>query len=783
MNRYLRQVIHHRGWVIALSLLVTLGALYSAAGLRVVIDPAAILPQSHRYVASKSVLEGVFGEKYTLVVTLTPKAGPADTPAIRAKVQALTDALLAQRGVVRHMVQSLAAPNTKAIESADDGIRIRPFLEALADGRPLATLLAANPLYRQLIASDDGRTVAVFAQFEPDPQGYGAILRRVTPAIDALRDNSVSVHVGGHVAVLGELELYSERMILLLPLAIVLIGLVHFEAFRSVQGLVLPLVTATLALIWVLGIMGLSGIPLDVFNATTPILILAVAAGHAVQILKRYYEEYDRLIAAGHPDPRRANEEAVVLALDKVGRYMVVASLIAALGFLSLTIFEIRTVKTFGIFTGLGILSALVIELSFIPALRAWLPPPRQRAAAQSAPRPSIWLRLTEALADRLHGKAPFVFWGAVVAVALLGLPRVQIENSNRSNFAPWTELRRDDAAINSALAGSQVLYLMIDSGVDGGARNPSLLRGLDRLQQQIAAWPDVGRTVSIVDVLKRINQALIGEDAAHFALPTSSAQVSQYLLLYGQAGDARDLASHIDFNERWLNLKIFVKRDDSTRIEALIAHAAARAQAELPPGTVFSFGGGVAEAAALNEVLVHDKLLNIAQIGGVVFVIASLVFRSASAGLLVMLPLLVAVLVNFGLLGWLGIPLNVPTSLISAMTVGIGADYAIYLIARFREEVRSGTADPLRATVTTAGQACLYVATAVAVGYGVLGLSFGFYIHQWMALLIAAAMSSSALAALTLIPAWLAWRKPRWLAEQQLPSNASDAMPQTPTE
>lgn len=138
---------------------------------------------------------------------------------------------------------------------------------------------------------------------------------------------------------------------------------------------------------------------------------------------------------------------------------------------------------------------------------------------------------------------------------------------------------------------------------------------------------------------------------------------------------------------------------------------------------------------------LVRDKLLNIAQIAGVVFVIAALVFRSASAGLLVMLPLAIAVLVNFGLLGWLGIPLNVPTALISAMTVGIGADYAIYIIARSREEVRKGTSDPLRATVTTAGQACLYVATAVAVGYGVLGLSFGFYIHQWMALLIASAM------------------------------------------
>ena len=133
------------------------------------------------------------------------------------------------------------------------------------------------------------------------------------------------------------------------------------------------------------------------------------------------------------------------------------------------------------------------------------------------------------------------------------------------------------------------------------------------------------------------------------------------------------------------------------------------------------------------------------------------------------MLPLAIAVLVNFGLLGWLGIPLNVPTALISAMTVGIGADYAIYIIARYREEVRKGTDDPLRATVTTAGQACLYVATAVAVGYGVLGLSFGFYIHQWMALADSPQRCfSSALAALTLIPMLLSAFQPEWLTASQ---------------
>ena len=762
MEAWTRWVIRWRALVVAATIAITLGAGAFATSLRVVIDPAAILPQTHPFVASKSILEGVFGEKYSLLVTITPKRGSADIPEIRAKITALTEALLKDRRIIRHTLQSTASPNTRAIDASQDGLVVRPFSRALDDGRPLSELLAQNPVYADFIASKDAGTLAVFAQFEADPLGYGAILRRVTPAIDAIRDDTVTVRIGGHVKVLGEIELYSERMIVLLPLAILLIALVHFEAFRSVQGLILPLVTATLALVWVLGIMGASGIPLDVFNATTPILILAVAAGHAVQILKRYYEEYDRLSIGGALTPREANTEAVVAAIDKVGRYMILASVVAALGFLSLMVFEIRTVKTFGFFTGLGILSALVIELTFIPALRSWLPPPKARAAA--ADRPSVWLRLTRWIARRLHGRAVPGFWIAASVIAIAAIPRVAVENSNRSNFAPWTELRQDDAAINEALAGTQVLYLMIDGGEADALKNPSLLHALETIQSAIAQRDGVGKTISIVDLLKRMNQAMQGGDPAFDTLPGSAELTAQYLLLYSLSGDARDLESFVDDTYRRANLKIFVKRDDSTYIQQLITFAQQQAAQALPSGVTVSIGGGVAEAAALNQVLVHDKLLNIAQIAAVVFVISCLVFRSLLAGALVLLPLAVAVLANFGLLGWLGIPLNVPTSLISAMAVGIGADYAIYLIARYREEVRRGNPDPLTTTVTTAGQACLYVATAVATGYGVLGLSFGFYIHQWMALLIASAMFISALAALSLIPALLHRFRPRFV-------------------
>jgi uncharacterized protein len=135
--------------------------------------------------------------------------------------------------------------------------------------------------------------------------------------------------------------------------------------------LILPLVTALLAVISGLGMMGLVEAPMDALNVTTPILIFAVAAGHAVQILKRYYEEYHRLSRSGTASASATSRQAVVESLTRVGPVMLAAGIVAGLGFLSLVVFEVATIRTFGVFTALGIFSALILELTFIPALRS----------------------------------------------------------------------------------------------------------------------------------------------------------------------------------------------------------------------------------------------------------------------------------------------------------------------------------------------------------------------------------------------------------------------------
>lgn len=755
LQSFTHWVIRNPRKIYALIGLITVAALGSMLRLHLIIDPAAILPASHPFARTHPVLEKEFDEHYVLLVSMTPTDGNISAKPFIDKVARLTLALQGTPGVAKATLLSPTHEHAKAILATGDGFEVRALRGVLGEPTRLQGWLDANPMLRGTVIANDGKSVLVLARFLPDPAGYSAVLNRTEPLIDAERDASVTIGTGGSVKIMGEIERSSKRMLVLIPLAILLIALIQFEAFRSWQGMVLPLVTAVLAPIWVLGIFGATGTPLDVFNSTTPMLILAVAAGHATQILKRYYEEYDRLRASTELTPVEANREAVVAAINKVGRQMIVAGVIAALGFLSLTVFEIKSVRIFGLFTGLGILSALIIELTFIPALRSRLKPPAYPRSSGS--RRSVWDAALRWIGRFVVSRALLPVWAALLVIAAFGAAQVTIDNSNKANFAEWTQLRKDDSFINERFAGTQILYIVFDTGRPDGIVQPAVLKAMDVIQSDLTGQPGVGKTVSIIDYVKRMNQAMNGDQPGSFTVPDDAALVAQYLLLYGSSGDAEDLTSFVDFDQRKAVLKVFVKRDDTHFTEGLIARAQQLAQ-QLPPGVVASYGGSVAEAAAVNETLARDKLLNIAQIMAAVFVLSWLFFRSLIAACLVTLPLAIAVLGNFAILGWLDIPLNIPTSLISAMAVGIGADYAIYVLSRFREEARQRPLGPtydsdvLQATLRSAGNACLYVASAVTIGYGVLAFSFGFKAHQWLALLIGCAMLISAIATLTLL-------------------------------
>jgi uncharacterized protein len=763
-------VVERRRIVLLLCLLLTILLGAQLRNLNVIVDADELLPRDHPFVEVTERVQEAFGNRYTVVIGITPESGDVWQPKVLEKVLAITDRLSKTPGVTRGNLQSLGAPRAKDIAGDSDGLLVSRLLDQVpadaGEAQAIRARLAANSAYQDVLVGRDERTAAIFVEFEKDPRGFGHVMEKVNAAIDPSRTQDVSIAVAGQPVFLANLETFSKRMAWLLPIAVLLIGLVHLEAFRTVQGLILPLVTAVLALVWSLGLMTLAGVHLDPFNNVTPILILAVAAGHSVQMLKRYYEEFDRESATGMLTPREASRAAVVASVARVGPVLIAACLIAALSFLSLAVFDIQAVRTFGVFCCLGIISIIVVEMTFTPALRAILPPPALReATAEKAI--TMWDRLAAILAgqviDRVHRRR--VFAGALLfALAMgAGASQVRIDNSLRSFFSEDLSVRVDDRLLNDRLAGTNTFYVLVEGASDDAIKDPAVLAGMAKTQEWLAAQPGIGHTLSLVDMLKQINRGMTG-GTGEAVLPQDPDLVAQYLLLYSMSGEPGDFDGLVDYGYRNAIIQAFVKTDSSAFVASLDERIRPVIAANFPPSVKVRLGGSITTPTAMNDVMVNGKIKNILQIYVMVFLVSALLFRSLSLPGLILLPLVFTTLAVFGVMGFAGVPLQIATATVSALAIGIGADYAIYMTWRLREELQGGADEEkaIRATFASAGKAVMFVASAVGAGYAVLMASAGFNIHIWLGMLTVVSMAVAALSTLTLFMAALLTVRPK---------------------
>src|SRR3990170_2693006 len=672
MKRAVEFVVRHPWWVLLLTALVTAGFGVQMTRVRMVIDPKTILPQHHPFVQLNNVIEDVFGGSRVVVVGIVAKQGDVFTPEILATIKTLTDEIKKIPGIKEENVISLADRKVKFVTAKGETIEVQRLMpEVPRTPEEIAAFrrrVFSNDLYVNSLVSADGRAAAIITDFrewvptwQENQGGHGEQRSSVTlegaagakdwpknmedwaseswlggsrGAIEtpygfrlgdeqirtALLDvaarhagDDVEVHLGGLPIALSYLEADSKRVMVLFPVSVV----------------------------WALGLMGTFRIAMDPFNTMTPILIMAIAAGHAVQILKRYYEE----LAAGLD-----NRRAVVEATAKMAPVMITAGLVAAASFASLVTFHLKTFQAFGLLTAFGIVSALVLELTFIPALRSLMTPPRVVAARRDG-----LDRMLAALADLVTGsRRGWVAVGValVTALAVAGATRVEVNNSLKNQFFESTALRIDERALNAHFGGTSTFYVMVEGKQPDALKNPAVVSAIEDLQRGLAAVPGVGKTESYVDYLRKMNRTFHGDRDEFERVPSTEAEVSNFLFLYSISGNPADFARLIDYRYRRAVVWTFLKSDSTVLAERLIGVVEARRGAFEHLGITVGVAGSSPVTVALNRTMVDGKLENIAQIAAIIFVAAAVVLRSLLGSLFFPLPLGLRVWANFEVMG-----------------------------------------------------------------------------------------------------------------------------------
>jgi predicted RND superfamily exporter protein len=664
-------------------------------------------------------------------------------------------------------VVSLTAPSVRHVEDRNGSIEtdylMRDVPQTPEDIARIRARVDGDPQLRGMLVTPDQRAAMVVVDFFEGPQSH-ELAQQVLDMTERFRDRPIDIWIAGEPMIalsdLGQSAFVRQRM----PLVFLVISLMLLASFRNLQGMAIPMLTAVLSIVWALGLMGHTGIPIDTWNQAVPILLFAIAAAHSAQMLKRYVEEVART---------GDNRAAVIESTVKMGPVMVAAGLTAALGFASLALFGVRAVANLGLSCAYGIASAVLLEMTFIPALRTVLPAPRR-----TMPSGGVTARILASLQRvilRRQGRAVLIATAIALAVAAVGMTRIRTFGPTREYMPKDGLMRHHLEALEEHFPGTVTLTILYE-GEPGSTKSLPVLQHMAALQAELERDPQVVRTASVADLVKTLHKVFNAEDPTPYRLPDTQELTSQLLFL----GESPAFERFVERSQSRSVLTAYLRSDDSALVGPLVRHLQQWVRDHPPPdGEQVLVAGGVGPTIiAVNEHTTYGKMLNMVVVLTVIWLVSSIIMRSATVGFYVVTPIVVTMLVLFGGLGWTGVKLDMGSASVIAMSAGIGADYAIYFLFRLREEHQRlrDDAAALGAALQTSGRAVLFVAASIAAGFACMAWS-PYLGLELFGTLMPAAMLVSSLASLSLMPTLVLRFRPRFIyGEEPAPDRALGA-------
>jgi predicted RND superfamily exporter protein len=598
--------------------------------------------------------------------------------------------------------------------------------EELASIRELAL---GNPLYRNLLLSRDGRVTTISIEtdaysslgLDDDELGgfgdesraaaanrpflTGAENAEIVDAVEAIvaryQAPDFRIDLGGTPILVETLQgAIQADMIRFTLIAIIAIAAFLFLLFRRAGAVVLPLVVVILSLLCTLSIMAIAGAPIQIPTQILPSFLLAVGVGNSVHVFAIFFQR------------RRVGddkEQAISFALGHSGLAIVMTSL--------------APIAQFGIWAPVGVMIALVLTVVLLPALIAVFPmgaaPPAQEPRLQATQR--LLVRTGTFATD--HASAIVLASAGLLAIALLGAFQLRFSHYPVEWFPEGHFFRVSTVRIDHELKGSMFLEILIDSGRENGLHEPALLDRVDEMRRHTTRLQMrdvyVGKTVSLVDVVKEIHQALNENRPDFHAVPRDRTLVAQELLLFENSG-SDDLEDVVDPQFRVGRFTMKVPFVDAIQYDAFLDAIDRDFREILGEGVEITITGLMALVGRTMNAVIHSMAKTYVVAFLVITPLMVLLIGNLRIGLLSMVPNLTPILITLGVMGWFEIPLDAFTLLIGSIAIGLAVDDTIHFMHNFRRYYeRSGDIrGSVRETLASTGQALLFTSLILSTGF-----------------------------------------------------------------
>ena len=751
-----RILFNHRVWVAGICLVVTAILGWQATTLQLNASFEETIPTHHPYIrnfiAYQNELSGL-GNAVRIVVA-NPRGRIFDADYLETLRQ-ISDDVFLMPGVNRVRMKSLWTPNTRWIGVTEEGLEGGQVIPDGYDGGPVSLQRLETNVLRsgevgQLVALDMQSSLIFVPLLAKDaqvkPLDYGAFSRQLEELRAKYAQAGVTIHITGFAKIVGDLIDGVRAVLAFFAVAVVIASAMVFWYTRCVRSTALIVLASGIAVVWLLGLLALMGQSLDPYSILVPFLVFAIGMSHGAQKMNGIMQDVGRgmhkLVAA------RLTFRRLFLA-------GLTALLADAVGFAVLLLIDIKAIRDLALASSVGVAALIFTNLILLPILLSYVGVSTAaarrslRAEAGGQGKVAVW----RALDFFTHRRGALAAIAASVVLAVLAFAvSLQLKIGDLDPGAP--ELRassrynRDVAFINTAYgAGSDVLAVMVKT-LDGQCSRYETLNKVDALEWELRQLEGVDSTNSLAllnrSVLTGLNE---GSPKWYEFL------ANQDMLNTVTAGAPRGL-----YNDgcSLLTLYIFLRDHKATTLSRVVSHVEAFAAANDTAEVQFLLAAGSAGIEAATNIVVekawrHMLLL----VYAAVCVLGLITLRSWRAVLVAVLPLMLTSVLAEALMVAVGMGVKVATLPVLALGVGIGVDYALYILSVMLARLRAGAtlSQAYYASLLFTGRVVLLTGATLAIGV-MTWLASPIKYQADMGLLLAFMFLWNMLGALVLLPA-----------------------------
>ena len=720
-----RALFNHRHWVLLLCLLATVLLGWQSGRLELNASFEKMIPTGHPYIANyldnQKELSGIGN---AVRIAVTNRHGDIYDADYLRTLQALSDQIYLLPGVDRAYMKSLWTPATRWVSVTEEGLDGGPVIPDEYDGSPsslgeLRRNVQLSNEIGQLVAFDQRSSIIYVPLMARTSDGKPLDYRVLSDQLETLRakyqSDSVDIHITGFAKKVGDLIEGLEQILLFFAVAILITTVVLYGYTRCVRSTLLVVFCSLVAVVWQLGLLPLLGYELDPYSVLVPFLVFAIGMSHGAQKMNGIMQDIGRGMHR-------------VVAARFTFRRLFLAGLTAllcdAVGFAVLMLIQIQVIQDLAIIASIGVAVLIFTNLILLPVLLSYVGvSPRaaalslrsERAEEGGQVRHAFWRFLD------LFTRKP---WAAVcvavsLVMAVLGF-MVSLNLAIGDLEAGAPELRADsrynldDAFMTRSYGASSDLFAIMVRTPNSACARYDILRKVDELDWQLRSLPGVDSTNSLALLNRRMLVGLSEGSPKWYELQNNQAMLNMIT-----ASAPRGL-----YNEscNLLTLYVYLSDHKAQTLTRLVEHVEAFAAANNTDEVKFQLAAGNAGIEAATNIVVKEANREmLLWVYGAVILLCLITFRSWRATLCAVIPLMLTSILCEALMVWLGIGVKVATLPVIALGVGIGVDYALYVMSIMLGHLRQGASLSeayYRALVST-GKVVMLTGVTLAIGGG----------------------------------------------------------------